>query len=386
MNDRNDRGLSDALGAVVLISVVALGVTLFGVAILSGPLPDRVPALNAEVTNTSDTVFIRHTGGDTLVNGEYRILADGSDRTSDFLSGGAVPARWSVGDTLEYHLQPNEEIPSSLHIIAITGKSEYVILQVQIQPPTIMPTYTVTSTAIITTPLTPVPPPLAGFSASPLSGTRPLPVQFTDTSTNSPSSWSWNFGDGGTSTLQSPSHTYTTAGTYTVTLTALNAGGSDSETKTDYITVINPPPGVIFSDNFDASFSGWTTTGDVSRYTGTPHNGTAGVRIRDTGGMTRTIPTTGYSDITVSFSMGANNLDSGEYVVAEWSADRTTWQVLKQINNGDPEEDNALHPFSYALPANAGNNAAFSLRFRVLGSNPSDHGFFDDIVVGGIPL
>ena len=63
MNDRNDRGLSDALGAVVLISVVALGVTLFGVAILSGPLPDRIPALNAEVTNTSDTVFIRHTGG-----------------------------------------------------------------------------------------------------------------------------------------------------------------------------------------------------------------------------------------------------------------------------------------------------------------------------------
>ena len=141
MNDRNDRGLSDALGAVVLISVVALGVTLFGVAILSGPLPDRIPALNAEVTNTSDTVFIRHTGGDTLVNGEYRILADGSDRTSDFLSGGAVPAQWSVGDTLEYHLQPNEEIPSSIHIIAITGKSEYVILQVQVQPPTLVPTY-----------------------------------------------------------------------------------------------------------------------------------------------------------------------------------------------------------------------------------------------------
>ena len=39
MNDRNDRGLSDALGAVVLISVVALGVTLFGVAILSGRFP-----------------------------------------------------------------------------------------------------------------------------------------------------------------------------------------------------------------------------------------------------------------------------------------------------------------------------------------------------------
>ncbi len=62
MNDRarNEKGLSDALGAVILISVVALGISVAAVAILSGPLPQKIPALNAEITNTSDTVFIRH--------------------------------------------------------------------------------------------------------------------------------------------------------------------------------------------------------------------------------------------------------------------------------------------------------------------------------------
>jgi PKD repeat protein len=79
--------------------------------------------------------------------------------------------------------------------------------------------------------------PVAAFSGTPTSGTAPLNVAFTDISTNSPTSWTWNFGDGGTSSVQSPTHTYTTAGTYTIMLTATNAGGSDSETKTGYVTV-----------------------------------------------------------------------------------------------------------------------------------------------------
>lgn len=50
-------------------------------------------------------------------------------------------------------------------------------------------------------------------------------------------SWLWNFGDGNTSTQQNPSHTYTIAGTYTVSLTVGGTTGSDTETKTGYITV-----------------------------------------------------------------------------------------------------------------------------------------------------
>ena len=70
-----------------------------------------------------------------------------------------------------------------------------------------------------------------------LSITAGSTVQFTDTSTGSPTSWLWNFGDSTTSTSQNPTKTYSTPGTYTVTLTSTNAGGSDGETKTDYIVV-----------------------------------------------------------------------------------------------------------------------------------------------------
>ncbi|MBD3402043.1 PKD domain-containing protein [candidate division GN15 bacterium] len=101
--------------------------------------------------------------------------------------------------------------------------------------------------------------PVADFSGSPTSGDEPLAVQFTDLSTNSPTSWSWDFGDGvGTSTAQNPSYTYQTAGTYTVSLTATNAYGSDTETKTDYITVTQPPQNPPVAD-----FSGSPTSGDA---------------------------------------------------------------------------------------------------------------------------
>jgi len=84
--------------------------------------------------------------------------------------------------------------------------------------------------------------PVAAFSGTPTSGNHPLTVNFTDQSTNNPTSWNWDFGDGNpASTVQNPSHIYTVAGTYTVTLTVANAGGSDGEIKTNYITVNTPP-------------------------------------------------------------------------------------------------------------------------------------------------
>jgi PKD repeat protein len=91
--------------------------------------------------------------------------------------------------------------------------------------------------------------PTANFSATPTSGTTSTSIQFTDTSTNTPTSRSWNFGDGQTSTAQNPTHTYNAAGTYTVTLTVSNSAGSDSEIKTNYITITagTQPPVANFS-------------------------------------------------------------------------------------------------------------------------------------------
>ena len=84
--------------------------------------------------------------------------------------------------------------------------------------------------------------PAAAFSADTTTGTAPLTVSFTDNSTGNPTSWNWDFGDGSTSTVQNPSHTYQNLGKYTVKLTVTYNYGSDSITKTDYITVTFTDP------------------------------------------------------------------------------------------------------------------------------------------------
>ena len=83
----------------------------------------------------------------------------------------------------------------------------------------------------------------AEFSASPVSGSVPLVVQFTDLSTaenTTITSWEWDFENDGTvdSTDQDPTWTYTETGTFTVSLTVSDDDISDTETKVDYITVL----------------------------------------------------------------------------------------------------------------------------------------------------
>jgi parallel beta-helix repeat protein len=80
-------------------------------------------------------------------------------------------------------------------------------------------------------------PPVASFTASTTSGKAPITVTFTDKSTNNPTAWSWSFGDKSTSTAKNPVHKYTQTGKYTVTLISSNTAGSNSVTKSGYITV-----------------------------------------------------------------------------------------------------------------------------------------------------
>lgn len=96
---------------------------------------------------------------------------------------------------------------------------------------------------------TPVPPPVADFSASPLSLTEGGTVNFTDLSTNSPTSWAWTFPGGtpATSSLQNPSVVYSAVGVHSVSLDATNAGGTGSVSKPNYIDVLPNPPVADFS-------------------------------------------------------------------------------------------------------------------------------------------
>ena len=97
-------------------------------------------------------------------------------------------------------------------------------------------------------------PPVAGFAATPSTGTAPLDVRFTDTSNGTVDSWAWDFDNDGTvdSTEQNPTHTYTAAGTYTAKLTVTNSAGQDSATHAIVVTEPGGGSQLTFGPHDDA--------------------------------------------------------------------------------------------------------------------------------------
>ncbi len=88
--------------------------------------------------------------------------------------------------------------------------------------------------------------PLADFEADNLTPSVNMDVSFTDLSDNDPDTWFWEFTpntvtfvNGTDENSQDPVVQFNDTGLYTVSLTASNSGGSDTETKTNYIDVSN---------------------------------------------------------------------------------------------------------------------------------------------------
>jgi PKD repeat protein len=187
---------------------------------------------------------------------------------------------------------------------------------------------------------TPYPAPVANFSANPLSGIAPLTVQFTDLSTNA-TSWSWTFGDGGSSTARHPSHTYVNPDTYTVSLTATGPGGSDPETKTNYITVSAPPlpPVANFSVQPTAGLAPLIvmftneSTGDITTYSWNFGDGTTD-NVQNPAPHIYDVPRTYTVTLTVTGPGGSDSAPPIDIVVLD--------TVLPEISITEPANDSVV--------------------------------------------
>jgi len=103
--------------------------------------------------------------------------------------------------------------------------------------------------------------PFPEFSASTTSTCDGI-VDFTDLSLINPNSWLWNFGDGSTSDEQNPTHIFETNGLFDIKLIISNAYGTDSITKTEYISVERPEaPVTVSAERCDAGSLELSATG-----------------------------------------------------------------------------------------------------------------------------
>lgn len=245
-----ESGISDALGSVILISVIALAVGILAMNIISQPLPQKIPELTADIAMAGNSLLLRHQGGDTLIRSETLILVDGVDQTANFAdsSGSTAWRTWAVGDTLSLPVT-NGQVPQSVQIVYRGGSFSKVIQSIGIPVGTPTPGGGGGGGVVL----------VADFSGTPLSGNSPLGVQFTNQSSGPVASYSWDFGDLSTSSAKNPYHQYSSRGTYTVSLTVSNGSVSDTKTRAAYITVYDAPV--------------------VANFTATPLNGTAPLTV-----------------------------------------------------------------------------------------------------------
>ena len=76
--------VSEVVGAIILISVAALAMAIVCRGLIASPMPTNVPSFSGLISNSSNTVYISHEGGDPLYVGQFKILVNGSDETAIF--------------------------------------------------------------------------------------------------------------------------------------------------------------------------------------------------------------------------------------------------------------------------------------------------------------
>ncbi len=251
---------------------------------------------------------------------------------------------------------------------------------------------TETKTAFITV----IDPPVADFTADNTNINEGDAVQFTDASTGTPTSWSWTFTGGtpATSTAQNPSVTYSTAGTYTVALTATNADGSDTEIKTNYITVTGTSTEVELSfTDFESGWGIWTDGGgDCKMYSRGTYawSGSNAADIQDNSGVSSSfymtngedVSTPGYVQIQIEFYFKAISMDnSNEDFWVEYF-DGSSWNTVADFDYSIDFDNNVfyvatvnIYESDYTFPTD------MKIRFMCDASGNRDDIYVDDITI-----
>ena len=154
----------------------------------------------------------------------------------------------------------------------------------------------------------------------------------------------------------------------------------------DYL--IGPPSSaVLFSDGFESgnfTAGGWTTSSNARCriHANSSRTGSWGARLKKGGqagkpsSITRAVDTTGWPNVTLEFSRESVNYEAHEFLRVEWF-DGANWQPVED------SQDTDWGDMSFLLPAGAGNNGAFQIRFQANSKGKNERSNIDDVVVRG---
>lgn len=150
-------------------------------------------------------------------------------------------------------------------------------------------------------------------------------------------------------------------------------------------------PAVLMTDNFESGISAWTLSGvgnawsasTLNPYEGSYHaNAKPSSTSEPASVMERSVSTSGYQNIQISYYRKLIGLDAADEFKAKWF-DGTAWNVLEQTgSNSANDASYVLKTFS--LPASAENNPSFKIRFECTAGAVSEFCRIDNVQVASI--
>ena len=159
----NENGVSEIVGAILLVALVIVAMMIVAVALLSQPPPQEIPQVNALAGNNTSHIFIQNNGGDSLTPLETIIRIDGNpdpvppeDITLVDENGNSITpwtsGDWSVGSTL---VIKDTRTPQSVSLIYNGGSAQALIFTATfVQQPITSPTTSPLTTGTTTIPTT----------------------------------------------------------------------------------------------------------------------------------------------------------------------------------------------------------------------------------------
>jgi len=120
-------GVSELIGAILMITVVIAAVAIIGIFLLSQQTPQEVPNINFMTgTNAAGTtLYLYHNGGDSLEKGQFAVVIDNQAPRTDFsISDGSN--EWAVGKNLVLGITSP---PQTVSIIYNAGDTAPVLLR-----------------------------------------------------------------------------------------------------------------------------------------------------------------------------------------------------------------------------------------------------------------
>jgi len=124
----SSEGVSEIVGTILLISLVITAASIVAVLVLSQPHPEDIPRINAYAENRGSTIYIIHTGGDSVPERSMRVRVNGIDLDPPFLLDGDAPWPWSTGKILRISYA-GPGMPEYIQIIYTGGSTTAVIFQ-----------------------------------------------------------------------------------------------------------------------------------------------------------------------------------------------------------------------------------------------------------------